>query len=269
MDRRLVYAILASFLIHGIVIFIWPRIPEPHFRESGYIEGVIPIEYLSSFDFDTKTDTGKADSNPSETEKGSNGVQGTGKMITERILRDLEHSRWEGMPEQDNPVPDIRLPKHTIIPREDEYTMVWPEEFTESTQIDEQTFLNPQGETRHKDTLSGLNDSDISDSFFPDEFPEEKPSPQIPDITWKGSPRTWLTKPEKPPTYQGDEEGLVKLRFWVDEKGQVVNAIPVQKLSVELEEKALAYIFSWRFEPSVNIPLQEGIIQINFKLDQY
>jgi TonB family protein len=117
--------------------------------------------------------------------------------------------------------------------------------------------------------LTGLNDSDISDPFFLDEFPEERPSQEIPDIVWKGTPRTWITKPEQPPTYQGDEEGLVKLRFWVNKNGEVVNAIPVQKLSVELEEKALAYIFSWRFEPSVNIPLQEGIIRINFKLDQY
>lgn len=268
MDKKFVYAILASFFIHGIVIIIWPRIPEPHIKESGHMEGVILVEYLSSFDFGIKTDTGKNNSNPPETEKGLSEINDAGKMITDRIIRDFEHRRREGIPGQDLLIPEIRLPKHTIIPDEDEYAMVWPEEFTESIQIDEQTFLNPQGEIRHKDTLTGFNDSDISDPFFPDEFPEEKPSQQIPDITWEGTPRTWITKPEKSPTYQGDEEGFVKLRFWVDEKGQVVNAIPVQKLSVELEEKALAYIFSWRFEPSVNIPLQEGIIRINFKLDQ-
>lgn len=269
MDKRFIYAILASFLIHGIVIILLPRMPQPQIKEFGLIAGVIPIEFLSSSDLDTKADTGKSGSSPPEREKSSDDINKVGKMITDRIIKDLGHRGWENIHREDLHFPQIRLPKHTIMPGEDEYAMVWPEEFIESTQIDTQTFLHAQGEIRHKDTLIGLNNSDISGSLMLDEFQEEMPSQQIPDIIWKGTPRTWITKPEQPPTYQGDEEGLVKLRFWVNKNGEVVNAIPIQKLSVELEEKALAYIFSWRFEPSENIPLQEGIIRINFKLDQH
>jgi TonB family protein len=242
--------------------------PQLQIKEFDHVKGVIPIEYLSSFDLNTKADAVKSDSNPPETGKSSDEIHEAGKMITDRIIKDLGHGRWENIPKHDIPIPQIRLPKQTIMPGEDEYAMVWPEEFTESTNIDTQTFLHPQGEIRHKDTLTGLVNADISGSLLLDEFPEERPSQQIPDIIWKGTPRTWITKPEEPPTYQGDEEGLVKLRFWVNKNGEVVNAIPVQKLSVELEEKALTYIFSWRFEPSMNISLQEGIIRINFKLDQ-
>ncbi len=269
MDKNFIYAILASSLIHGMVILLWPRMTQPKIEEFGNITGLVPIEYLTSFDLNTGADRGKDDSNPPEREKDPDDILKAGEMITDRIIEGRGNRSLENISGHDLSIPHVRLPKQAIMPAEDEYATLWPEEFTESTQKDTQAFLHPESEIKHKDIFTDLSNADISSSLMLDEFPEEMPSQQSPDIIWEGTPRTWVTKPEKPPTYRGDEEGLVKLRFWVNKNGEVVNAIPIQKLSVELEEKALAYIFSWRFEPSMNIPLQEGIIRINFRLDQY
>lgn len=254
MDSRLGYAILASCLLHGVMIAVWPRIKLPQMAERPYLTSVKLIEEhlpLQASDGQPK------DMPPHQAPEE---IFNLGKMVTDRVIEGIGTRSWE---QYDVSIPDIRLPKQTPVPDEEEYAMIWSEEFPHFTAESVGTYPLPQGGKGHKEIFI---DSGGLESPLLKEFPEEESIQQTPEITWEGTPRTWIAKPDQPPTYQGEEEGLVKLRFWVDEQGDVVNAIPIQKLSVELEEKALAYIFAWRFEPSPKISLQEGIIQIKFRL---
>jgi len=256
MDTRLGYAILASFLLHGMMIAVWPRMKPPQIVESVSLTGVSLIEGHPSL----KPDDLQQKDVPSHPKKQE--ISNLGKRVTDQVMDGLGTRSWE---KHKLSIPDIRLPKQAPAPDSEEYALIWAEEFPRFSVASVGADMAPIGMKGHKQIFS---DSGLSETLLLEEFPEEKPIQQTPEITWKGTPRTWITKPDRPPSYQGEEEGLVKLRFWVNEKGDVVNAIPIQKLSVELEEKALAYIFAWRFEPSSNTSLQEGTIQITFRLDK-
>ena len=256
MDSRLGYAILASCLLHGVMIAVWPRIKLPPMPERPYLTSVKLIE--ESVPLHASEGQPK-DMSPRQAPEE---IFNLGKKITDRVFEGIGTRSWE---EYDLSIPDIRLPKQTPVPHEEEYAMIWAEEIPHISAENMGTYSLPLEEKGHK---AFFFDSGRLEPPLLEEFPEEELIQQIPEITWEGTPRKWIAKPDQPPTYQGEEEGMVKLRFWVDAQGAVVNAIPVQKLSVELEEKALAYIFAWRFEPSPTISLQEGIIQIKFRLNK-
>jgi len=267
MDARLNYAILVSLFLHGLIIALWPRMMPPKIAEPLPIVGVSLIEDLQPMDLDKGITAGGENGPPSEMPLPSDEILNLGKMTTDRVIDGLGPRPWEQKPFSDPHAPKIQLPKQTLVPGDEEYAMIWPEEFTEPVRMDGDKYPIPHGIKGHKGIPGTGMETDLPESFLIEEFPEEKSSQQIPDITWKGTPRGWISKPEQPPTYQGNEEGLVMVRFSVNGMGEVVNAIPIQKLSVALEEKALAYIFSWRFETSPDLSLQEGIIHINFRLE--
>jgi len=267
MDLRLDLAILVSLFLHGLIIILWPRMRPPRIAEPSPIIGVALIEDFQSMNLDNGIIMGGKEGPSSDTPQPSDEVLNLGKMTTDRVMEGLGPRPWEQKSISDFHVPEIALPKQTPKPGDEEYAMIWPEEFAEPVGTDVKEYPIPYGIQGHKGITGTVMEKDWSEPFLLEEFPEEKPSQQIPDITWKGTPRRWISKPEQPPSYQGDEEGLVMVRFWVNGMGEVVKAIPDQKLSVALEEKALAYIFSWRFETSQDLSLQEGIIRINFRLE--
>lgn len=267
MDRRLGYAILASFVLHGLIVALWPRMRLPQTLKSVPFAMVHLIEETSSIGSTEKKEEGiesRLNKNlpTANKEKSANPVQ-EGKVIADHIIEALGPGGWDESG-YDIPISDIRLPKQIVRPESIGDVQVWPEELTQPGGMDTGTPLPPNSEKGNR----GLHIARVKLPVFKEEFPEEVITQQVPDITWKGKPRNWVVKPDETPTYRGDEEGLVILRFWVDEHGEVINAIPIQKLSAKLEEKALAYIFSWRFEPSPEMDIQEGIIRINFRLGQ-
>jgi len=265
MRCRLCYAVMLSLLLHGFVITMCPKMRLPQVQEQPRFAQVILIEEYPSGAaqaWDTPQQGGVA---TPDTAPVSADVLDAGRGVTERIIDAMGPRHWERGHDQ-RLLPFISVPRRPVLPDEEVYATVWPEEFASTEPaIRAPSLINRMaGGDKGIPPLAG--NALTGGAPLLDTFPDEEPSSSPPDIAWEGPPRKWITRPQAPPSYQGEEEGLVKIRFWVNEKGIVVKAIPVQKLSAELEEKALHYIFSWQFEPSPEVPLQEGIIRINFKL---
>ncbi|MGA1842962.1 MAG: energy transducer TonB [bacterium] len=265
MRFRLVYAIAISVLLHALVIGTWPRMQPPQAQRPLRLARVTLIEEYppgTAQALDTPLQGGVTTPDPAPV---SSDVLDTGRVVTERVIEAMGPRHWERGTDRYT-LPVITIPKRPVLPDEQEYAAVWPEEFAEAEPAGRPPSMIPRMDRGDKGTPPRAVDALTGETPLSDAFPEEEAPSSPSDITWEGPPRKWISKPQDLPSYQGEEEGLVKIRFWVDEKGIVVKAIPVQKLSVELEEKALHYIFSWRFEPSPGVSLQEGIIRINFKL---
>ncbi|MGA1796877.1 MAG: energy transducer TonB [bacterium] len=265
MRLRLVYAIAVSVLLHAFIITMWPRMQPPQVQGPLRLARVTLIEEYPpgvAQALDTPTQGGVPTPEPGPV---SSDVLDAGRVVTERVIDAMGPRHWEQRTDR-YPLPAITIPKRTFLPDEQEYAAVWPEEFAGAEPAGRAPSMIPRMDRGDKGAPPRAVDSLTGEAPLSDAFPEEEAPSSPSDITWEGPPRQWISKPQDLPSYQGEEEGLVKIRFWVDEKGIVVKAIPVQKLSAALEEKALHYIFSWRFEPSPEVSLQEGIIRINFKL---
>ncbi|MEW6378316.1 MAG: energy transducer TonB [bacterium] len=93
------------------------------------------------------------------------------------------------------------------------------------------------------------------------------------DIEWSGKPRRILYKPPYPPRYpegyQGQTQGRIRLKFWVDSQGSVVRVVPMQKLDPRLDVVATEYLRKYRFEPvsKGRGDLEWGIIPFSFRLE--
>ena len=114
---------------------------------------------------------------------------------------------------------------------------------------------------------------------FDQESPEEKNSqtgsPSLTsDIEWQGKPRRIVKMPDHPPRYpegyQGQTQGRIRLKFWVDDQGYVIRVIPMQKLDPRLDAVATDYLRQYRFEPTMSAAkgagLEWGIIPFTFYL---
>lgn len=93
------------------------------------------------------------------------------------------------------------------------------------------------------------------------------------DIEWSGKPRRILYRPAYPPRYpegyQGQTQGRIRLKFWVDSQGYVVRVVPMQKLDPRLDVVATNYLRQYRFEPvsKKKGDLEWGIIPFSFRLE--
>ncbi len=269
-DKRFIYALLASFFLHSIILLLWPRIRLPDdFAKPATLVRVNLIEEHSESDIKTDQIEHKSPAADMEKKISDNAlIINEGGEIIKDIIKNLPSREPEEVIVN---VPAATFSKESIQPEEEEYVKVWPEELTGGARIDTGKLPAPKGAKGSKEISIPADFTGGNAPLFHEEFPEERAeSYQQPqqEITWEGKPRKWIKKPDTSPTYSGDEEGLVKLRFWVDERGEVINAIPVQKLSPELEDMAMNYIFSWRFESLPGAEPQEGIIRINFKLER-
>jgi len=265
-DRRLILFLFASLVTHIVVIILCPGLTPLSDNMP------VPLAHVTLIDEGierpgTKIDDRRNKKLPQEAKTGSDDALKEGGAITRGIAENLSASP---VIKDSIPVPPVELPKQVFTPDTREYVKVWPEELSETAKMEIGKFPIPQGTKGDRRAYIPANTTGAMPPLFKDDFPGEIPSqPELlPDITWKGEPRKWTRKPDKTPTYSGEVEGLVKIRFWVNTAGEVTDAIPVQKLSPELEQKALDYIFSWRFETVTGSGLQEGEIRINFELDR-
>ncbi|MEW5801816.1 MAG: energy transducer TonB [bacterium] len=94
------------------------------------------------------------------------------------------------------------------------------------------------------------------------------------DIQWSGKPRNLIAKPDYPlrypEGYQGQTQGRIRLKFWVDSQGYVIRVVPMQKLDPRLEAVASDYLRQYRFEPVSKGKGSEhewGIIPFSFRLE--
>ncbi|MBN2373929.1 energy transducer TonB [bacterium] len=266
---RLCYAVLISLAVHVIVIALWPRINPlqiidiPPVLSVNLYEDPLLIESENKGP-DTESRTGDF-STVDRSWISGNAIQ-TGKVVTDNIIEKRE-TGLRDRPDYIKTLHTVNLPKQSVMFDSMELESIWPEEFTGPWPEDIVPYQAPKAAKAYKAPSKAADLGGINAPLSEEEFPEEKHQSTTPDITWKGEPRKWVRRPESIPLYHGDEEGIVKLRFWVNEHGEVINAIPVQKLSAGLEEKALAYIYSWRFERSTGRESQEGIIRIYFRLE--
>jgi TonB family protein len=87
------------------------------------------------------------------------------------------------------------------------------------------------------------------------------------DIEWGGGGnRVVLFKklPKYPPGV--NTEAVIRIRFTVSPKGNVINAFPLQKGDPLLEKAALDAIKKWRFNPLKDDREMYGIITFTFRL---
>ena len=279
MSRKLGYAIIASLLIHCLTIAIFPHL-KPHappIEESVTkikLIGTIP-SYAIESDYISKL-----------------------KNLAKETSMNMQGKRENALFNKiKNAAPLIKLPpkKHLTQNPKDILPMDIPyrrpdHDMKENTQIGDgiknikvsndrlrfDSLLQGEGsksksavlpfdtkieQIKRKKKLSFIGDKNIIE-----DLPDEEKISDL-KIEWEGTPRALLYSPEVKASYQGEIEGKIQLRFWVDKSGYVIKAVSLKKLSPKLEETALNYIVYNRFEASDKYEIQEGIITINFMLN--
>lgn len=269
LDKKFLFACLLSMILHGGVVFLCPGM---EVKDVNRKLNVVSVSLIEEPPIPPVFDKAEDTPLPDEIDgRISDDILKEGLEITnnlfDKILREGP-DKVITLPD----IPSITRPKQSFQPDDTEYVKVWQEELPITTPKGIKPAPAPAGAGMLKGTSVPPQYAGIEAPLFKDEFYEEgqipQPEAQTEDITWEGKPRQWIKRPENVPTYSGDTEGIVKVKFWVDKQGEVVNAIPVKKLSPGLEKKALDYIFEWRFEPMPEGNLQEGVISITFTLER-
>lgn len=282
MNWKLVYAILASVLIHCFTIIIYPHINPTVLPIEEYVTMVKLIGEIPTYDVESDY---------------KSKLENLVKEISMNMQGQREKSLFDKM---QNTTPLIKLPQKKnleqnpkdILPMDIPYSRPDPE-FKNNNQISgEKDFIDKNAFKDDRSRFDSLLEGEviksnptalpydlkiehskgekklsfIKEKFVIEDLQEEE---KIMDskIEWEGTPRALLYSPEFKTSYQGDIEGKIQFRFWVDKSGTVIKAAPLKKLSPKLEEEALNYIVYNRFEASDKYEIQEGIITINFMLN--
>lgn len=276
-NRSLYNSTIISLLVHALVIYLIPQVTlsKPEEKIGSYTT----VQFIHT--------------SPSP---AKNKISPTPKEVSQKPK---EMSKAQQEPEMDPLVRDqMKTPGDIPVPS---FDLPWPQPEEASALTRPEAALKDDIMDRLEDEIMDQQAQEVSPApkpveamvkreddvpspvpeeleFDPEEPMEKADAKDVPpmnaDIKWSGTPRRILYKPDNPPRYpegyRGQVQGRIRLKFWVDSQGEVVRAVPMQKLDPRLDAVATDYLRQYKFEPvskDRRYELQWGIIPFSFRLE--